>query len=103
MATTPSHLAHKLGFLLLAFCACTRSNDVGTVKAEDGKVEEAKVEMVDSKAMKKAEKVADTVRQKAQRSEKAERSQDLVKDKVTVKKTPEGEPVIEQTGEASSY
>ena len=50
-----------------------------------------------------AEEVADKVREKAHRSEKKEGKQDLVDDKVTVKTTPEGEPVIEQTGEASRY
>src|SRR5215471_1482417 len=57
----------------------------------------------DIRATQKAEQVAETVRQKAQVSERAEGSQDLVKDKVSVKKTAKGEPVIEQTGEASSY
>ena len=57
----------------------------------------------DIRATQKAEQVAETVRQKAQVSEKAEGSQDLVKDKVSLKKTAKGEPVIEQTGEASSY
>ena len=55
----------------------------------------------DIKATQKAKQVTETVRQKAQVSEKAEGSQDLVKDKV--KKTAKGEPVVEQTGEASSY
>jgi rare lipoprotein A (peptidoglycan hydrolase) len=79
------HFAPNLIFSLLAFCACARSNDVE-----------------DSKVTQKAEQVTETVRQKAQASEKAEGSQDLVKDKVSLKKT-KGEPVIEQTGEASSY
>jgi rare lipoprotein A len=47
--------------------------------------------------------VAEKVRQKARHTEKAEGKQDLVKDKVSVKTTPDGEPVIEQTGEASRY
>jgi len=80
------HFAPNLIFLLLAFCACARSNDVE-----------------DTKVTQKAEQVAETVRQKARVSEKAEGSQDLVKDKVSLKKTTKGEPVIEQTGEASSY
>jgi rare lipoprotein A (peptidoglycan hydrolase) len=78
--------APNLIFSLLAFCACARSNDIE-----------------DTKATQKAEQVAETVRHKAQVSEKAEGSQDLVKDKVSVKKTAKGEHVIEQTGEASSY
>jgi len=49
------------------------------------------------------EKVAENVKQKAQAAEKAEGSQDLVKDKVSVKQSAGGKPVIEQTGEASSY
>jgi len=57
----------------------------------------------DIKVTQKAEQVAETVRQKARVSEKTEGSQDLVKDKVSVKKTAKGKPVIEQTGEASSY
>ena len=80
------HLAPNLIFSLLAFCACARSNDVE-----------------DTKGTKKAEQVAETVRQTAQVSDKAEGSQDLVKDKVSLKKTAKGESVIEQTGEASSY
>jgi rare lipoprotein A len=90
MAKAFSHWAHNLIFLLLAFCACARSNDVEDIKSEDINTQ-------------KAEQVAETVRQKSQVSEKAERSQDLVKDNVSVKKTAKGEPVIEQTGEASSY
>ncbi len=50
-----------------------------------------------------AEKVAENVKQKAQATEKREGSQDLVKDEVSVKKSADGKPVIEQTGEASSY
>ena len=59
--------------------------------------------MPNAEALQKAEQVADKVRQKARRSEKAEASQDLIEDKVHVKTTAEGEPVIEQTGEASRY
>jgi rare lipoprotein A (peptidoglycan hydrolase) len=59
--------------------------------------------VLDRNDAQKAEQVAETVRQKAQVLEKAEGSQDLVKDKVSLKKTAKGEPVIEQTGEASSY
>jgi len=80
------HCAPNLIFSLLAFCACARSNDIE-----------------DTKDTQKAEQVAETVRKKAQVSEKAEGSQDLVKDKVSVKKTAKGDHVIEQTGEASSY
>ncbi len=71
---------------LLAFSACARSNDTE-----------------DAKDAQRAEQVAETVRQKAQVSEKAEGSQNLVKDKVSVEKTAKGDHVIEQTGEASSY
>jgi rare lipoprotein A len=80
------HFAPDLIFSLLAFCACARSNDVEDIRDTN-----------------KAEQVAETVRQKAQVSERGERSRDLVKDKVSVKKTAKGELVIEQTGEASSY
>jgi rare lipoprotein A len=80
------HFAPNLIFLLLAFCPCARSNDLGDIKDTQ-----------------KAEQVAEPVRHKAQVSEKAEGSQDLVKDKVSVKKTAKGEHVIEQTGKASSY
>ncbi|MGZ9174469.1 MAG: septal ring lytic transglycosylase RlpA family protein [Candidatus Binatia bacterium] len=73
-------------FLLVVFCACARSDATEDVKATQ-----------------KAEKVAETVKQKAQATEKAEGSQDLVKDKVSVKSSANGKPVIEQTGEASSY
>jgi len=50
-----------------------------------------------------AEKIAKKVKQKAERSEKAEGRQNLVKDKVTVKKRDDGQPIIEQRGEASYY
>jgi rare lipoprotein A len=50
-----------------------------------------------------AEKVAEKVKQKAARSEKAEGRQNLVKDKVTVKESENGEPIVEQRGEASYY
>ena len=43
------------------------------------------------------------MKQKAQATEKREGSQDLVKDEVSVKKSADGTPIIEQTGEASSY
>jgi len=72
--------------LLVLFFACARSD------ANE-----------DIKATQKAEKVAENVKQKAQATEKAEGSQDLVKDKVSVKPSADGKPVVEQTGEASSY
>lgn len=50
-----------------------------------------------------AEKIAEKVKQKAARSEKAEGRQNLVKDKVTVKQGEDGQPIIEQRGEASYY
>jgi hypothetical protein len=48
-------------------------------------------------------KIAEKVKRQAELSEKAEGSQDLVKDKVTVTKGEKGQPIIEQFGEASSY
>jgi rare lipoprotein A (peptidoglycan hydrolase) len=54
-------------------------------------------------AERKAEAIAEKVEQKAERAEKAEGKQDLIKDKVTVKTEANGEPVIEQHGEASFY
>jgi rare lipoprotein A (peptidoglycan hydrolase) len=62
----------------------------GTVSSED-------------KAAQEAKKVAEEVKKKAQASEKAEGSQDLVKDKVTVTKGGDGQPIVEQVGEASFY
>jgi rare lipoprotein A (peptidoglycan hydrolase) len=62
----------------------------GTVSSED-------------KAAQEANKVAEKVKKKAQASEKAEGSQDLVKDKVTVTKGGDGQPIVEQVGEASFY
>jgi rare lipoprotein A (peptidoglycan hydrolase) len=50
-----------------------------------------------------AKKIAEKVKQKAARSEKAEGRQNLVKDKVTVKQGEDGQPIIEQRGEASYY
>lgn len=55
------------------------------------------------KAEQRAEAVADKVEKKAQQTEKVEGKNDLVKDKVEVKTDTKGEPVIEQTGEASWY
>lgn len=57
----------------------------------------------DKDANREAEKIAEKVKQKAQQSEKAEGRQNLVKDKVTVKTGNNGEPIVEQVGEASFY
>jgi rare lipoprotein A (peptidoglycan hydrolase) len=57
----------------------------------------------DSGAIKEAQKVAEKVKQKAQKSEKSEGRQNLVKDHVTVKKSGNGQPIVEQMGEASFY
>ena len=63
----------------------------GTVSSEDkGSTQEAK-------------KIAEKVKRKAERSEKAEGRQDLVKDKVTVQQDDKGKPIVEQIGEASFY
>jgi rare lipoprotein A (peptidoglycan hydrolase) len=51
----------------------------------------------------RAENVARDVAAKAQRTEKAEGKQDLVKDEVRVETGADGEPVVEQKGEASWY
>jgi rare lipoprotein A len=56
-----------------------------------------------AEALQRAEQVADKVREKARYAQKKEGSQDLIEDNVSVKTTAEGEPVIEQTGEASRY
>ena len=87
-------------FLVVLIGGCGK-NDLSKNDQPSQTVAVADVE--DIKATQKAEQVAETVRQKAQVLEKAEGSQDLVKDKVSLKKTAKGEPVIEQTGEASSY
>jgi rare lipoprotein A len=52
---------------------------------------------------KEAKKIAEKVKRKAELSEKAEGTQDLVKDKVEVKTDDKGQPVVEQVGEASFY
>lgn len=57
----------------------------------------------DKQANKEAEKIAEKVRRKAESTQKAEGSQDLVKDEVTVKTGEQGQPVVEQVGEASFY
>ena len=49
------------------------------------------------------EAIATKVEQKAEKTEKAEGSKDLVEDTVAVKHNSQGEPIIEQTGEASYY
>jgi len=51
----------------------------------------------------KAEEIAEKVEKKAERTEKAEGKQDLVKDEVKVTTDAQGEPVVEQLGEASFY
>jgi rare lipoprotein A len=55
------------------------------------------------KNSKEAKSIAEKVKRKAERSEKAEGRQDLVKDKVTVQQDDKGKPIIEQIGEASFY
>jgi len=57
----------------------------------------------EDKETKEAKKVAEKVKRKVEHTEKAEGSQDLVKDKVTVKKKDDGQPMVEQVGEASFY
>jgi rare lipoprotein A (peptidoglycan hydrolase) len=52
---------------------------------------------------KDADAIAEKVRRKAEASEKAEGSQDRIKDKVTVKTGENGQAVVEQLGEASFY
>jgi rare lipoprotein A len=54
-------------------------------------------------AAQEAKKIAEKIKQKVERSEKAEGRQDLVKDKVTVKERDDGQPIVEQVGEASFY
>ena len=80
------HVPPGLLFILLALSACARSYGDDAIKVTQP-----------------TEKVAETVKQKAQATEKREGSQDLVKDEVSVKKSADGTPIIEQTGEASSY
>ena len=80
------HVQLILGFILLALSACARSYGEENIKVTQA-----------------VEKVAETVKQKAQSTEKREGSQNLIKDDVSVKKSADGKPVIEQTGEASSY
>ncbi len=57
----------------------------------------------DKDATQEAKKIAEKVKRKVEHSEKAEGRQDLVKDKVTVKPGDNGQPVVEQVGEASFY
>ncbi len=57
----------------------------------------------EDKDTKEARKIAEKVKQKVERTEKAEGSQDLVKDEVTVKKKDDGQTMVEQVGEASFY
>jgi rare lipoprotein A len=51
----------------------------------------------------KAEAIAEKVEKKANQTEKLEGKNDLVKDEVKVKTGVQGEPVVEQVGEASWY
>ena len=57
----------------------------------------------DKHAPEEAKKIAEKVKRKIEVSEKAEGRQDLVKDKVTVKKNDNGQAIVEQVGEASFY
>ena len=57
----------------------------------------------EDKDTKEARSIAEKVKRKAERSEKAEGRQDLVKDRVTVKQDDKGQPIVEQVGEASFY
>lgn len=57
----------------------------------------------DKHSAEETKKIAEKVKRKVEVSEKAEGRQDLVKDKVTVKKNDNGQPVVEQVGEASFY
>ena len=57
----------------------------------------------EDKTTQEIEKIAEKVKRKVAASEKAEGSQDLVKDKVTVRKGDDGQPIVEQVGEASFY
>ena len=57
----------------------------------------------EDKDTKEARSIAEKVKRKAERSEKAEGRQDLVKDKVTVKQDDKGQQIVEQVGEASFY
>jgi rare lipoprotein A len=91
------HWVPNLMFVFLAFGACARSDNSSDTEAEAVKTAEQ------LKATEKAEKIAAKVKQKSQATEKAEGKQDLVKDSVTVTKSANGDPVIEQTGEASNY
>jgi rare lipoprotein A len=91
------HWAPNLIFVLLAFGACAHSSNSSDTEAEAIKSAEQ------VKATEKAEKIAEKVKQKSRATEKAEGKQDLVKDSVTVTKSANGDPVIEQTGEASNY
>ncbi|HUR71776.1 MAG TPA: septal ring lytic transglycosylase RlpA family protein [Candidatus Limnocylindrales bacterium] len=89
MNEVPLRLVIWLIFSLFALPACDRDKEIQAMEPFE--------------IAQNAAKVAETVRQKAHATEKAEGKQDLVKDKVTVKTSTTGEPVIEQTGEASSY
>jgi rare lipoprotein A (peptidoglycan hydrolase) len=57
----------------------------------------------DKNSAPEARKIAEKVKRKAELSEKTEGRQDLVKDKVTVKQGDNGQPIVEQVGEASFY
>jgi peptidoglycan lytic transglycosylase len=58
---------------------------------------------VDPATQARADTLARTVEAKAKRTEKAEGTQNLVQDRVAVKTGPDGQAVVEQTGEASWY
>src|ERR1700746_3414026 len=76
--------AAALLFSLLVLCACTRSRDI------EGSGDNAAAEHRED--LPRARQGADKVREKAHRLEKKEGSQDLVRDDVSVKTNPEGDP-----------
>jgi rare lipoprotein A len=57
----------------------------------------------DKHANKESEKIAGKVRRNAENTEKTEGSQSRVKDEVTIRTGENGQPVVEQLGEASFY
>jgi rare lipoprotein A (peptidoglycan hydrolase) len=88
--------------VLVTGCASTNEHSRNANLPHPG-LDRRSAPAVDPEARRRAEAVAGRVAAKAQRTERAEGRQDLVKDRVSVKFDGDGRAIVEQLGEASWY
>jgi rare lipoprotein A len=101
-----SLVIQRLSFRLLVKLSCLIVLVGGCAHTEQANVDPAmqvRQPQPDPGVKQRADEIAGKVEARAQRSEKAEGKQDLVKDEVKVTTDPSGNPVVEQKGEASWY